>query len=226
MGLSVVSGLARGIDAAAHRGALEAGGSTVAVLPGGLDVVTPRHHVALADEIAAHGTLLTEHAAGPPRFRGVFVMRNRLIAALAGATVVVEAAERSGALSTADAAARIGRPVLAVPGDLDRETSRGCHALIKAGARLCENAADVAAALDGWAEGRGERRVRPPGAGPESRLLDALKNEPLGVEALAAAAELSIAAALSGLLALQWAGIASALPGQRWVRAGSGGSSR
>ena len=226
MGFVVVSGLARGIDAAAHRGALEAGGSTVAVLPGGLDDVTPRHHVALAGEIAARGTLLSEHAAGPPRSRGMFVKRNRLIAALAGATVVVEAAARSGALSTGNAAARIGRPVLAVPGDLDRETSRGCHALIKAGAGLCENAVDVAAAVDAWAGGRGEPRVRRPGPGPEARLLDVLKDAPLGVEALAAAAELSIAAALSGLLALQWAGVALALPGQRWARAGTGGSIR
>src|SRR6185503_14015424 len=133
-GFTVVSGLARGIDAAAHRGALDAGAGTVAVLPGGLDAIAPRHHRGLAEEIATRGGLLTEVASGEPH-PGHFIRRNRLIAALGAATLVVEAAERSGALSTAAAARRLGRPVLAVPGDVDRATSRGCHALIRAGAR-------------------------------------------------------------------------------------------
>ena len=147
LGVPVVSGLARGIDAAAHLGALEGGGRTVAVLPSGLDSITPAHHADLAARIAARGALITEIESGGPRFRGQFVERNRLIAAFAAATVVVEAAEGSGALTTAAAAARLGRPLLAVPGDVSRPTARGCHQLLRSGAALCEHAGDVLAAL-------------------------------------------------------------------------------
>ena len=147
LGVWVVSGLARGIDAAAHGGALDAGGDTIAVLPSGLDTITPPAHVALAARIARRGALITEIATGGPRYRGQFIERNRLIAALASATVVVEAAEGSGALSTAAAARRLGRAVLAVPGDIDRPTVRGVHALLRAGAMVCEHARDVLAAI-------------------------------------------------------------------------------
>jgi DNA processing protein len=217
VGLVVVSGLARGIDAAAHRGALEAGGRTVAVIPCGLDAITPRHHRDLAEEIAARGALLSEWAAGGPRGKGDFIRRNRLIAALAAATVVVEAAERSGALSTAAAAARLGRAVLAVPGDVDRETARGCHALLRRGARVCEGAGDVLAAV-----GRADvgAPAAPPEAAttPEARILAALDHVPRTVDALAAVAGIGVPEALSALLALQWAGAAAAEPGQRWAR--------
>ena len=227
LGMVVVSGLARGIDAAAHRGALDAGGRTVAVLPSGLDAITPRYHHELAMEIVARGTLLSEWERGDPQGKGVFVQRNRLIAALAAATVVVEAASRSGALTTAAFARRLGRPVLAVPGDLDRETSRGCHALIRDGAQLCARAADVLAALgrERWGAALAPRPEprdapsRPGSAGtPESRLLAVLGREPVTVDALAAAAGLTVAQTLSALLALQWAGAASPRPGQRWAR--------
>jgi len=228
MGWVIVSGLARGIDAAAHRGALEAGGRTVAVIPCGLDAITPRHHHALAAAIAARGTLLSEWEHGGPRGRGAFIQRNRLIAALASATVVVEAAVRSGALSTAAAATRLGRAVLAVPGDVDRETARGCHALIRRGAALCEQAADVLAAI-GAAHGPSARAGRglEPGARaaddrpPEARVLAALDEAPRTVDALAAATALSVSETLAALLALQWAGAAAAHPGQRWARGGT-----
>src|SRR5258705_2885787 len=124
-GYTIVSGLARGIDAAAHEGALAAGGRTVAVVPGGLDAIVPAHHRPLAERIARQGSLASERATGGPRHGWEFVERNRLIAALAGATVVVEAAARSGALSTPPAAPRIGRPVFAGPGDLDRPQAGG-----------------------------------------------------------------------------------------------------
>ena len=222
LGLVVVSGLARGIDAAAHRAALAAGGRTVAVLPAGLDAITPRHHRPLAAEIARQGTLLTEWERGEPAGKGVFVQRNRLIAALAGATVVVEAAVHSGALTTAAFALRLGRPVLAVPGDVDRETARGTHALLRAGAHLCEHAGDVMAAMAGRYGAARPEPVAPavasPGATPEARLLAALGDTPRAVERLAAAAGLPVAEALSALLALRWAGAASPRPGQRWVR--------
>jgi len=212
LGYAVVSGLARGIDGAAHRGALEAGGASLAVLPGGLDEVTPRHHEALAEALCARGGLLSERASGPPPYRATFVERNRLIAALAAATVVVEAAARSGALSTAAAARRLRRPVLAVPGDVDRETSRGTHGLIRAGAALCESAGDVLRALAA-AEPRGAP------AAPADRLREALGSAPRTVDDLARAAGLDVAATLALLLELEWAGLAAAAPGQRWRRA-------
>ena len=230
MGFVVVSGLARGIDAAAHRGALAAGGRTVAVIPSGLDAITPRHHRGLAEEVAARGTLLSEWAHGDPRGLHVFVQRNRLIAALAAATVVVEAAIVSGALSTAAAATRLGRAVLAVPGDVDRETARGCHALIRRGAALCEQASDVLAVIGGRRERRGAgpapRHHRPLGPAPssagdrppEARVLEALDRAPRTVDALAAAAGLGVPETLAALLALSWAGVARARPGQRWTR--------
>lgn len=213
LGCAVVSGLARGIDAAAHRGALEAGGTSVAVLPGGLDAVTPRHHAALAESLCTRGGLLSERASGPPPFRWTFVERNRLIAALCAATVVVEAAVRSGALATAAAARRLGRPVLAVPGDVDRETSRGTHALIRAGAALCEGAGDVLRALEGGAPGGG-------GGPPLARLRAALRAGPRGTDELAGAAGLAVDETLALLLELEWAGVAVAVPGQRWRRGG------
>lgn len=249
LGFVVVSGLARGIDAAAHRGALEAGGRTVAVIPSGLDTITPRHHEALAGEIAARGTVLSEWARGSPFGPGGFVKRNRLIAALAGATVVVEAAEKSGALITAAFASGLSRPVLAVPGDVDRETARGCHALIRRGARLCGCAGHVIEALaeprgrparEARAEGRGQGASgagRDPGrnagalAAPqrpgssdrstrEARVLAVLDHIPRTVDALALASGLTVPEILSALLVLQWVGAAAARPGQRWTREG------
>ena len=214
LGCTVVSGLARGIDGAAHRGALDAGGTSVAVLPGGLDAVTPRHHVALAESLCARGGLLSERASGPPPFRWTFLERNRLIAALSAATVVVEAAARSGALATAACARRLGRPVFAVPGDVDRETSRGTHALIRAGATLCESAGDVLKVLGSGASCGA-------GAPPQARLGAALRAEPRGVDELAAAAGLAVDETLALLLQFEWAGAAVALPGQRWRRARS-----
>ena len=214
LGYVVVSGLARGIDGAAHRGALETGGASVAVLPGGLDAVTPRHHAGMAESLCARGGLLSERASGPPPFRATFLERNRLIAALSAATVVVEAAARSGALATAACARRLGRPVLAFPGDVDRETSRGTHALIRAGATLCEGAGDVLKVL-GSSSGRGG------GATPAARLGAVLRAAPRGVDELAAGAGLAVDETLALLLQFEWAGAAVALPGQRWRRAPS-----
>lgn len=210
LGHTVVSGLARGVDAAAHRGALDGGGRSVAILPGGLDAVTPRHHAALAESLCARGGLASELASGPPPHPWTFLERNRIIAALAAVTVVVEAAVRSGALATAAAARRLRRPVLAVPGDVDRETCRGTHALIRAGAGLCECAGDVVRALGGAA---GDA------AAPHGRLRAALRATPRTADELAAAAGLPVEEVLALLLELEWAGAAEPLPGQRWRRA-------
>jgi DNA processing protein len=151
-GFTVVSGLARGIDAAAHRGALEAGGRTIAVLASGLLEIYPPEHVQLADEVAAGGYIISE---SPPRMvplSGAFPQRNRIISGLSLGTIVIEAAERSGALITARHAYEQGREVFAVPGPVDSRLSRGCHALIKDGAKLVESIDDVLAELGPLAE--------------------------------------------------------------------------
>jgi DNA processing protein len=211
LGFTIVSGLARGIDDAAHRGALAAGGSTIAVVPCGLDALAPREP--LAAELAARGTLLSELASGPPFGRGAFVRRNRLIAALSSVTVVVEAAERSGALTTAAFAKRLGRPVAAVPGDLDRPTAHGVLALLRDGATACGGAGDVLALV-------GPAAAPAADADPLARLAAALDDVPATVEALAARAVVPLPEALAALLQLQWAGVAAAAGGQRWRRAG------
>lgn len=227
LGFTIVSGLARGIDAAAHEGALAAGGRTVAVLPGGLDAIVPAHHEGLASRIVCQGTLASERASGPPRNRWEFVERNRLIAALARVTVVVEAATRSGALTTAAAARSIGRTVLAVPGDLDRLESAGTLALLRSGALPCGSAADVIAAL-GVAPGttkmhpRRARSAAPRASStgatptPADRLLQTLEPAPIALETLCARAGLTTGDLLAGLLRLEWAGLAVRHPGGRW----------
>jgi DNA processing protein len=142
-GLTVVSGLARGIDAAAHRGALAAGGRTIGVLASGVMNIYPPEHDKLADEVIAHGALVSE---SPPRaepLSGTFPQRNRLISGMSLGVIVIEAAERSGALITARHAMEQGREVFAMPGNVDSRTSRGCHRLIRDGAKLVETADDV-----------------------------------------------------------------------------------
>lgn len=133
-GVVVASGMARGVDAAAHRGALDAGGGTIAVVAGGVDCPHPPRHRALHAEIAARGLVLAEAGCGAPPGRGAFPRRNRIIAALAAATIVIEAGGRSGALLTANLALDLGRPVGAVPGPIDSPASTGTNALIRDGA--------------------------------------------------------------------------------------------
>jgi DNA processing protein len=142
-GLTVVSGLARGIDAAAHRAAISAGGRTIAVLASGVLTIYPPEHSKLADEIVAAGALLSESPPGVEPLAGMFPQRNRLISGLSLGVIVVEAAERSGALITARHAMEQGREVFAVPGNVDSRASRGCHQLLRDGAKLVESADDV-----------------------------------------------------------------------------------
>ena len=157
-GFVVVSGAARGIDTASHRGALKAG-ATVAVLGCGVDVAYPRENARLLSEIAEKGAVISEYAPGTAPFAAFFPARNRIISGVAHGTVVVEAAERSGSLITAEFALSEGRDVFAVPGSIYSETSRSCHRLIQQGARLVASAADVAAEY--------EDGVQPGGAPPE-----------------------------------------------------------
>lgn len=142
-GLTIVSGMARGIDAAAHRGALRAGGRTLAVLGSGLLNLYPPEHHQLADEISASGALLSEAPPGSPPQSGAFPQRNRIITGLSLGVIVVEAALRSGALISAEHAMEQGREVFAVPGRVDSRTSRGCHRLLREGAKLVEGVDDV-----------------------------------------------------------------------------------
>lgn len=151
-GFVIVSGLARGIDAAAHRGALEAGGRTVAVMATGTDRCYPHAHRGLLAEIRARGCSVTPFAAGTPPLPHHFLVRNQVLALLSDGVLVVEAPLRSGALVTAREAADANREVFAVPGPVDIETSRGCHKLLREGACLVESAADVVAAFAGSAQ--------------------------------------------------------------------------
>ena len=149
VGLAIVSGLARGCDGAAHRGALDAGGITIAVLGSGLDTIYPPEHRALAGEIAQSGVLLSEFPPGAPPLPGHFRQRNRLISGLSRGVVVIEANDKSGSLITAGCALSQGREVMVVPGIVLAGRNRGGHQLIRDGATLVESAEDVVAALVG-----------------------------------------------------------------------------
>ncbi len=142
-GLVVVSGLARGVDSAAHRGALAGGGTTVAVLGSGVDVIYPREHEPLAQDIARDGAVISELVPGTPPQAQFFPRRNRIISGLSRAVVVIEAGEKSGSLITARCALEQGRDVLAVPGNVLSGRNRGAHALLRDGARIVESADDV-----------------------------------------------------------------------------------
>jgi DNA processing protein len=204
-GLTVVSGLARGIDAAAHEGALAAG-RTLAVIPSALDRVTPEAHTDLARRIAAAGAVVSEVAEGGPFGRGAFVKRNRLIAALSAVTIVVEATPESGALTTAEAATALGRHVFAVPGDIDRPGARGTLELLRQGARVCADAGDVLAVL-------GPEALADD---PDARLRALLGPEPRTLEELSRASGAEAGEVLAQLLAMQWSGQVLVHPGGRW----------
>jgi DNA processing protein len=167
----VVSGLARGIDGAAHRGALDAGGRTVAVLAGGLSKIYPPEHADLAAEVAAHGVLISETPMTVEPQPGMFPARNRIISGLCRAVIIVEANERSGALITATHAAEQGREVFAVPGPVDSPASAGCLELIRKGARLVRSVDDVLDDIRGIAPPdppatNGDRKPPPVAAAP------------------------------------------------------------
>ena len=148
-GFCIVSGLAAGIDAAAHRGCLDTGNSTVAIFGTGPDQVYPQRHSALADAITASGALVSEFPPGTPPRRAQFPQRNRIISGMSVGTLVVEAGLRSGALITAKLAAEQGREVFAIPGSIHSPTARGCHQLIRSGAKLVETAGDIIEELSG-----------------------------------------------------------------------------
>jgi len=217
-GLVVVSGMARGIDTAAHLGALDAGATTVAVLGSGVDVVYPRENEQLMAKIAATGLVVSEFPPGSEPLAWRFPLRNRIISGLSSAVVVVEAGERSGALITAALALEQGRDVLAVPGSINNPNSRGPHRLIKEGARLVENAGDVLDELGldtlfpGIGTGSGGAGVEQ--LGPEERLvLDSLQGEGLSDQALIAITGLPAARVGAVLAYLEIKGFVRRAPG-------------
>lgn len=215
-GVVVVSGLARGIDTAAHRGALAAGGVTVAVLGTGVDIVYPAENTGLAAEITAGGgALVSEFADGTPPRRGHFPRRNWTIAVLSDLVLVVEAGERSGALITAEAALTLGKDVLAVPGSIFSPLSVGAHQLLRDGAGLVQNARDVLAAL-GVSQEVLDDPLRPPArlGAPSTHLSDGLLAHlsdtlPVAAAQLAGKLGLGFAETLARLTALELAGSVS-----------------
>lgn len=233
-GWTVVSGLALGIDAAAHEGALAGAPAplelaTVAVVGTGLDRVYPRQHLELARRIAHRGLLLSEYPLGTPPSPANFPRRNRLIAALSRGTLVVEAALRSGSLITARLAAEQGREVFAVPGSIHSSLSRGCHALIRQGAKLVESAQDILEELGPGSDSQPQSGAAaadastPPAASPSgSAILDALGYDPIGLDALLARTGMDAATLQAQLLELELDGAVARLPGglfQRLARA-------
>ena len=235
-GLAVVSGLALGVDGAAHEGALAACDenapatrlATLAVVGTGIDRVYPRQHRALAHRIAAQGLIVSEYPIGTPPLPANFPKRNRLIAGLTRGTLVVEAARQSGSLITARLASEQGKEVFAIPGSIHSPQSRGCHALIRQGAKLVETAEDILEELR-WPYAPVADKAAPPpqessGAGgqnsDESALLEALGADPVGLDALQARTGLDTATLQARLLTLELDGRVGRLPGGLFQRLG------
>jgi DNA processing protein len=222
-GLCIVSGLALGVDGAAHEGALAGGGFTLAVVGTGLDRVYPSRHRALAHRIAEQGALISEYPLGTPPLAHHFPRRNRIIAGLGLGTLVVEAALQSGSLITARLAAEQGSEVFAIPGSIHSPLSRGCHALIRQGAKLVESAQDVLEdlRLDGP---RHAAPQRPPAAAAaeEDPVLQALGHDPLGLDELQARTGLDTARLQARLLDLELDGRVARLPGGLLQRQAAG----
>jgi len=215
-GVTVVSGLARGIDAAAHRGALDAGGRTIAVLGCGPDVVYPPEHRSLMDEIIGHGAVVSEFAPGTPPRPAQFPQRNRIISGLSLGVVVVEGREDSGALITADAALEQGREVFAVPGRISDPTSRAPNRLLQQGARLVAGADDVLDELRLPPRGRAAREAALDGI--EAVVFERLDLTPQHLDRLALECGLPVAAISRALVLLECRGLVAALPGARFAR--------
>jgi DNA processing protein len=226
--LTVTSGLAAGIDAAAHLGALQGKEATIAVLGTGIDRVYPQAHGALSEAIAASGALVSDFPLGTPARAANFPRRNRLIAGLSLGTLVVEAAVRSGSLITARLALDLGREVFAIPGSIHNPMSRGCHQLIKQGAKLTENVADILDELgfSGDLAGRrvwgaGALRDLSPGPGMDKDhkiLLDALGFDPADRDTLVLRTGFKPEAVSSILLILELEGYVQAAPGGCYSR--------
>jgi len=225
-GWCVVSGLAAGIDGAAHAGAIETG-STIAVVGTGLDDVYPRRHRALARQVAAHGLVVSELPLGAPPLAAHFPQRNRIIAGLAAGTLVVEAALQSGSLITARLAAEAGREVFAIPGSIHSPHARGCHALLRQGAKLVESIDDVLEELRAMQTPPTSVGAEPSDlVGPEAEairpaddpVMRALGHDPAGLDALIGRCGWPAPELLARLLELEFEGVVARLPGGLYQR--------
>lgn len=226
-GLTITSGLAQGIDAASHLGALEGGGATVAVTGTGLDRVYPAAHRELAHQVAEQGALLSEFPAGTPPLTANFPRRNRIISGLAMGTLVVEAAVQSGSLITARQALEQGREVFAVPGSIHNPQSRGCHSLIRQGAKLVETAQDIFDELGGFAAVSTVERDPPQALQSEfemddeyTKVLASVGHEPASVDVVVARSGLTADAVCSMLLVLELQGYLKSMTGGYYCRTG------
>lgn len=221
-GFAIASGLALGIDSAAHTGALRAG-ITVAVVGTGIDRVYPRQNLGLwRDIVAAGGAVVTEFPPGTPPLAGNFPRRNRIISGLSLGVLVVEAALRSGSLITARQALEQGREVFAIPGSIDNPRARGCHQLIRDGATLVETAADIVAQLGGMLalkqlEARSTDAPTPAPVSTEAgRVLAALGHDPAAADRLVVLTGLPVAEVTAALVELELAGLVDAREGSYW----------
>jgi DNA processing protein len=214
-GLAIVSGLAIGVDSAAHRGGLEGRGSTVAVLGTGIDITYPRRNEPLAEEILSRGAIVSEFPLGTAPNAGNFPRRNRLISGLAKGCLVVEAALDSGSLITARLAADQGREVFAIPGSIHSPLSKGCHALIKQGAKLVESAQDVLEELGIPVRGAA---ASAPETGPGDDLLDKMGFDPCDIDELIGRSGLPVEVVSATLLELELDGRIAGLPGGLYQR--------
>lgn len=226
-GLSVTSGLALGIDAASHRAALSAGGTTIAVAGTGPDKVYPARHLELAQTIAKQGAIVTEFPPGTPPSARNFPRRNRIISGLTVGTLVVEASIKSGSLITAALAMEQGREVFAVPGSIHAPLARGCHRLIRDGAKLVETVDDIIEELgplvgalvhrdDLGTEGRSKQGCMLDAE--QHRLLDEMGFDPSSIDTLVTRTGLTAKAVSSMLLALELKGYVESQPGGQFVR--------
>ena len=218
-GLCVVSGLALGIDTAAHEGALRGAGSTIAVVGTGLDRVYPARNRALAHRIAAQGCIVSEYPLGMPPLAANFPRRNRIISGLAAGVLVIEAAAQSGSLITAQLAAEQGREVFALPGSIHSALTKGCHRLIREGAQLVETVDDVLTAMRmSPLAGLPQVDAAAPASEDDAILLGALGHEPVALDALLARLALDPGTLGARLLELELAGLVTQLPGGRVQR--------
>ena len=217
-GLCIISGLALGIDAAAHRGALAAGGDTVAVIGTGADLIYPARNKELAQAIVEHGAVVSEFPLGTPSIAANFPRRNRIISGLSRGVLVVEAAPESGSLITARLAGEQGREVFAIPGSIHSPVARGCHRLIKQGAKLVETANDVLEELGNFAApAKSAEFTR---QDDEHPLLAAMAHDPCSLDDLVEFTGQSADQLLPELLMLELSGQISPLPGNRYQRLG------